>query len=320
MLRLLFERTQDFKANPQTAAAIRKGFKVALLFYEASSRTRLAFETAIEHLGSTHTYIDATSSSVKKGESLEDTIATLELAGNVDCIVLRHPASDAAQRAASVANVPVINAGCGDGEHPTQSLVDLYTIWDELGTLGGLCVTLVGDLKHGRTVHSLAKALALREDSRINYVSPESMAMPKDVVHYVAQRGVKQYEHHHNLLTDEQLATTDVLYMTRIQYERHEAATVGRHSYQWVNTNDYDDTVWACIRCMEGECESHGEQLTITPATLAKAKEKMLVLHPLPRGPEISPEIDSDPRAAYMRQMANGPYVRMALLSFLLGR
>lgn len=249
---------------------------------------------SILFLGGRFVYIDAASSSVKKGETLKDTIDTIVRTGQVNAIILRHPQNGAARTAARTSAIPIISAGDGSNEHPTQTLVDLYTIWEELGTIGGLRVTMVGDLHYGRTVHSLAKALALRENTRLHYVAPNvALQMPSEIMDYVSQHSVAQQTH--CTLDDELLATTDVLYMTRMQTERFLPNDDGK-----------------------GGKPTEENWIAINPATLAKVKDKMLVLHPLPRGPEISPEIDNDPRAAYMRQMSNGPYVRMALLCLML--
>jgi aspartate carbamoyltransferase len=226
-------------------------------------------------------------SSVSKGESLPDTIRTLEC--YADVIVLRHPEVGASAAAAEYARKPVINAGDGVGEHPTQALLDLYTIREELGHPDGLAVTMLGDLRYGRTVHSLARLLA-NFDVRLAYVSPEVLAMPPDVIEEVATRGVPQVEH---TALDPVLEDTDVLYVTRVQRERFD-----------------DQEVYESVR----------GAYTIGPETLAGAKERMIVMHPLPRVGEIDPALDDDPRAAYFRQMEYGLYVRMALLAMVLGK
>ena len=282
-LRVLFRLADTFRKEHSN---ILQGKKLGLFFYEPSTRTRLSFETAMKNLGGDVVYVAASQSSVKKGESLQDSILCMQYTAQVDAIVLRHHDVGAAKRAAAIAKVPIINAGDGAGEHPTQTLVDLYTIREELGTVGGLCVTIVGDLRYGRTVHSLVKALALRDDVQLNYVSKPAFGMPDDIQKYVREKGVEQKEFIE--LSDEVLAVTDVLYVTRCQTER---------------SNQQD----------------HKPTFKITPAVLAKTKPTMRVLHPLPRGDEISPVIDTDPRAAYMRQMENGVYVRMALLALLYG-
>lgn len=226
------------------------------------------------------------SSSAMKGETLTDSIRMME--AYCDVIVLRHPEPGAAKRASRVAHKPVINAGDGIGEHPTQALLDIFTIREEIGTVNRLTVTMVGDLKHGRTVHSLARLLTLYQVS-LCYVSPDCLQMPQEVVEYVQGKGIPQ-ETYTDL--ESALPHTDVLYMTRIQKERFPSL----EQYQKVR---------GCF--------------VLTPKLLTKAKERMVVLHPLPRVDEISVEVDSDPRAAYFRQAEFGIYVRMALLALVLG-
>jgi aspartate carbamoyltransferase len=265
-----------------------KGKVLTNLFYEPSTRTSSSFVAAIERLGGSVIQINnVTYSSVSKGESLPDTIKTLE--SYSDAIVIRHPEKGSAAEAAEAAAKPVINAGDGPGEHPTQALLDAFTILEEMGTLDGLTVTMLGDLKYGRTVHSLAKLLTLF-DVKINYVSPEILRMPAGLVDEVGQAGISQVE-----TTDLEgvLPETDVLYVTRIQKERFE------------NPEQYDQVK---------------DSYVITAKTMELAKTNMAVLHPLPRVGEIAREVDDDPRAAYFRQMEYGMYVRMALLALVLGR
>ena len=265
-----------------------KGKILTNLFYEPSTRTSSSFVAAIERLGGSVVQINnVTYSSVSKGETLEDTVRTME--SYTDAIVLRHPEKGSAARAAAAAAKPVINAGDGPGEHPTQALLDAYTIREEMGTMDGLTVTMLGDLKYGRTVHSLAKLLSMY-DVKINYVSPEILRMPESLVAEVSAAGIEQ---HATADLDEVLGTTDVLYVTRIQKERFE------------DPSEYD-----LVK----------DSYVITPETLSGAKERMAVMHPLPRVGEISTDVDSDPRAAYFRQMEYGMYVRMALLALVLGR
>jgi aspartate carbamoyltransferase len=224
---------------------------------------------------------------VAKGESLPDTVRTLEC--YADVIVLRHPELGASAQAAQYARKPIINAGDGVGEHPTQALLDLFTIVEELGHVDGLTVTMLGDLKYGRTVHSLARLLSLFV-VRVNYVSPPILRMPPDLVSELRDKGLPQSEHER---LEPVLASTDVLYVTRVQKERFE------------NLEDYEKVKGAFV---------------ITPETLRAAKERMIVMHPLPRVGEISMEVDADPRAAYFRQMEYGLYIRMALLAMVLGK
>jgi carbamoyl-phosphate synthase/aspartate carbamoyltransferase/dihydroorotase len=204
-----------------------------------------------------------------------------------DALVLRHPEPGAAQRAIRVAHCPIINAGDGTGEHPTQALLDIFTIREEIGTVNRLTITLVGDLKHGRTVHSLARLLTLY-DVTLRYVCPKGLEMPEEVTRFVSGKGVRQTY----MTLDKALPDTDVLYMTRLQKERFSSA------------REYDKLRGSYV---------------LTPQVLTRAKEKMVILHPLPRVDEISVEVDSDPRAAYFRQAQFGMYVRMALLAVLLG-
>jgi len=265
-----------------------KGKVLANLFYEPSTRTSSSFIAAIERLGGSAIPINEVRySSVTKGESLPDTVRTLE--AYADVIVLRHPETGAAATAAKYCRKPVINAGDGTGEHPTQALLDLFTIRQELGRIDGLTVTMLGDLKYGRTVHSLARLLALY-NAKLNYVAPDLLRMPPTLIEELKQRGVSQTEFKS---LDDVLGATDVLYVTRVQKERFE------------NPDDY---------------ESVKNAYTITLETMARAKEQMVLMHPLPRVTEIAIEVDDDPRAAYFRQMEYGLYVRMALLAMVLGK
>jgi len=207
----------------------------------------------------------------------------------VDVIVLRHPEVGASAMAARYARKPVINAGDGIGEHPTQALLDLFTIVEELGYVDGLTVTMLGDLKYGRTVHSLARLLSLF-DVRIRYVAPEILRMPPEIMAELEAKGLPQAEH---VTLESILPETDVLYVTRVQKERFED---------------------------QAEYESVKGAYVITPEVMRAAKERMIVMHPLPRVGEISMDFDEDPRAAYFRQMEYGLYVRMALLAMVLGK
>jgi aspartate carbamoyltransferase len=265
-----------------------KGKILANLFYEPSTRTSSSFTSAMERLGGSVIPINEVQySSVAKGESLPDTIRTLECYSDV--IVLRHPEVGSAALAAEYALKPVINAGDGIGEHPTQALLDMFTILEELGQVDKLTVTLLGDLKYGRTVHSLARLLSLY-DARLNYVSPNILRMPSEIIAELDAKGIPQAEYN-NL--EKALPESDVLYVTRVQKER------------------FDDL---------DEYESVRGAFVITTETLTMAKERMIVMHPLPRVGEISMEVDNDPRAAYFRQMECGLYVRMALLAMVLGK
>ncbi len=265
-----------------------KGKILANLFYEPSTRTSSSFTAAMERLGGSVIPINEVRySSVSKGESLPDTVRTLE--SYADVVVLRHPQKGAAALAAQYARKPVINAGDGAGEHPTQALLDLFTIREELGQVDGLTITMLGDLKYGRTVHSLARLLSLY-DVRLNYVAPEILRMPREIIAELEAKGIPQAEH---TTLEAVLAETDVLYVTRVQKERFEAPA---------------------------QYEAVKGSYVITPETMAQAKQRMILMHPFPRVGEISMDVDADPRAAYFRQMEYGLYVRMALLALVLGK
>jgi aspartate carbamoyltransferase len=260
---------------------------LAALFYEPSTRTSASFIAAMERLGGSVIPITqgVQFSSVSKGESLPDTIRTLEQYS--DAIVLRHPETGSAAIAARYAQKPIINAGDGIGEHPTQALLDLFTILEELGTIDGLTVAMVGDLRYGRTVHSLTELL-LNYDVRLRFVSPEILRAPLDLANKVRDAG---YDVRETYDVHDVIGEADVLYVTRVQKERFSDLA------QYEQVKDY---------------------YKIAPELLAKAKSKMVVMHPLPRLNEISYEVDEDPRAAYFRQVRNGLYIRMALLAAVL--
>jgi len=266
-----------------------KGKILANLFYEPSTRTSSSFMAAMQRLGGAVIPISEVKfSSVAKGESLPDTVRTLGC--YADVIVIRHPEVGSAALAAKHAKKPVINAGDGVGEHPTQALLDTFTIREELGSLDNLTVTMLGDLKYGRTVHSLARILTRFDGTRLNYVSPDILRMPKDVMDEVAAKDVPQAEFSR---LEDALPQTDVLYVTRVQKERFEDQSV------------YEKVKGAFI---------------VNPEVMKPAKQRMIVMHPLPRVTEISQDFDDDPRAAYFRQMEYGLYVRMALLAMVLGK
>ncbi|XP_075220922.1 carbamoyl-phosphate synthetase 2, aspartate transcarbamylase, and dihydroorotase rudimentary isoform X1 [Lycorma delicatula] len=266
---------------------ILKGKVMASIFYEVSTRTSCSFAAAMLRLGGRVIHVDETSSSVKKGETLEDTVAVM--AGYADVVVLRHPEPGAVSKAALHCRKPLLNAGDGVGEHPTQALLDVFTIREEIGTVNGLTIAMVGDLKHGRTVHSLARLLT-QYNVQLCYVSPPNLEMPSHITDFVRSKGINQ-EKFQSL--EDVLPNADVLYMTRIQKERFSS--------------------------IEEYAKVHGF-FVLKPNLMTLAKRKMVVLHPLPRVNEISPELDSDPRAAYFRQAECGMYVRMALLAMVLGR
>ncbi len=279
-MRLMVQRVGSFD--------LLKGKVLAVLFYEPSTRTSSSFIAAIQRLGGSIIPINEVRySSVSKGESLPDTIRTLE--AYADVIVLRHPETGAAALAAQYARKPIINAGDGIGEHPTQALLDLFTILEERGRIDGLTVTMLGDLKYGRTVHSLARLLSLY-DVKLNYVSPDSLRMPRELVEELDAKGIPQHE---TGSLDDVLRDTDVLYVTRVQKER------------FANLDEYEAVKGSYV---------------ITPETMAHAQEHMVLMHPLPRVGEISEAVDRDSRAAYFRQVEYGMYVRMALLAMVLGK
>ena len=258
---------------------------LALLFFEPSTRTRMSFETAMKRLGGeTIDMGSVESSSVKKGETLADTVRVI--AGYADAIVLRHPSQGSAKMASEFVEVPVINAGDGAGHHPTQTLLDLYTIRKSAG-LDGLTIGIMGDLKYGRTVHSLAHALT-RFDVEQHFISPESLALPKHVMYDLDEAGAEVTEHRE---LDPILPALDVLYVTRIQRER------------FPDENEY--------RAVAGE-------FGIDEQSLDDAKSTLSILHPLPRVDEIEPTIDETPHATYFEQAHNGVPVRMALLDLIL--
>ncbi|KAI0065216.1 carbamoyl-phosphate synth [Artomyces pyxidatus] len=269
------------------AVDILRGKVLCTLFYEPSTRTSSSFEAAMKRCGGDVVQVTADQSSVQKGETMPDTIRTLACYG--DAIVIRHPDVGSSQLAAKYSPVPILNAGDGIGEHPTQALLDVYTIRSELGTVNGRTITLLGDLKNGRTVHSLVTLLCLYS-VRLNFVSPPSLAMPSSVVAAARKAGV----HVHQCESlEEVLKETDVLYVTRVQRERFR-----------------DDKEWERVK----------DIYRVDHAVLARAKEEMIVMHPLPRLSEIDPEVDFDSRrAVYFRQMRYGLYIRMALLVSVLG-
>jgi aspartate carbamoyltransferase len=279
-MRVMVERVGTFD--------LLKGKILANLFYEPSTRTSSSFMAAMERLGGNVIPItEVKFSSVAKGESLPDTVRTLEC--YADVIVIRHPEVGSAAIAAESSRKPVINAGDGTGEHPTQALLDAFTIREELGRLEGLTVTMLGDLKFGRTVHSLARLLSLFK-AKLNYVSPEILRMPAEIIAELKAKGIEQTE---QTTLEAVLPGTDVLYVTRVQRERFE------------NPEVYESVKGAYV---------------VDPETMRPAKARMVVLHPLPRLAEISRDFDADPRAAYFRQMEYGLYVRMALLAMVLGK
>ena len=281
----VLDRAAEIDGDPAAWSERYSRAVLALCFFEPSTRTKMSFDTAIKRLGGTTTDMGTVeSSSVKKGESLADTVRVVE--GYADAIVLRHPSEGAAKMAAEFVDVPVINAGDGAGHHPSQTLLDLYTIRENVG-LDGLSIGIMGDLKYGRTVHSLADALT-NFDARQHFISPDSLRLPRNVRFDLHQAGAQVREHTE---LDSVLPELDVLYVTRIQRER------------------FPD---------ETEYQKVAGQYQIDRETLSAAGDGLTVMHPLPRVDEIAPDVDGTSYAAYFEQSHNGVPVRMALLEYLL--
>ncbi len=281
----VLDRAAEIDGDPAAWSERYSRAVLALCFFEPSTRTKMSFDTAIKRLGGTTTDMGTVeSSSVKKGESLADTVRVVE--GYADAIVLRHPSEGAAKMAAEFVDVPVINAGDGAGHHPSQTLLDLYTIRENVG-LDGLSIGIMGDLKYGRTVHSLADALT-NFDARQHFISPDSLRLPRNVRFDLHQAGAQVREHTE---LDSVLPELDVLYVTRIQRER------------------FPD---------ETEYQKVAGQYQIDRETLSAAGDGLTVMHPLPRVDEIAPDVDGTSYAAYFEQSHNGVPVRMALLDYLL--
>ena len=287
----IFQRAHEMREMVERvgSADLLKGYVLACLFYEPSTRTSASFIAAMERLGGSVIPITqgVQFSSVSKGETLADTVRTLEQ--YADAIVLRHPEIGSAQVAADYARVPVINAGDGAGEHPTQALLDLFTIGEELGAIDGLKVAMIGDLRNGRTVHSLTKLL-LKYNVSFRFVSPEILRLPLTIMNEVIDAGMDVRETHD---VADVIRNADVLYVTRVQKER------------FTDLAQYEEVK---------------DQYEITPELMKLAKQKMIIMHPLPRVGEIQYAVDEDPRAAYFRQVKNGMYIRMALLAAVLGK
>lgn len=305
----LFKVADGLKERIQRGDALKvlEGKILACVFMEPSTRTACSFLAAMQRLGGTTMMLNEQGSSAKKGETLEDTVRCLEC--YADALVLRHPTVGAAKRAADACVKPVLNAGDGVGEHPTQALLDTYTIRSEIAAaarggeagkdsatralVAGKVIVLVGDLKHGRTVHSLALLLARAyagSGLELVFVSPPQLVMPEGIKAEVGASGCKYTEAAE--LSPEVLAKADVLYVTRVQKER------------FADPDEY---------------EALKLKYVVTPATLAQCQSTTVLLHPLPRVGEIDPACDADPRAAYFRQMENGMWVRMALVALVLG-
>ena len=283
----LLDLASDIEKNPTKYSEACKGKKLATLFYEPSTRTRLSYEAAMLNLwGSVLGFSEATSSSESKGESVADTIRIISC--YADIAAMRHPKEGAALVAANNSSIPVINAGDGGHQHPTQTLTDLLTIRSLKGRLDNITIGLCGDLKFGRTVHSLINALLRYDNVKFILISPPELKVPQYIIENIQSAGA-EYEEVTRL--EDVIGNLDILYMTRVQRER------------FFNEEDY-------IRLKD--------RFILDKKKMKMAKEDMLVLHPLPRVNEISVEVDKDPRAVYFKQAQYGVYVRMALILTLL--
>jgi len=275
----------DFEADPDQP--LLKGKVVASLFFEPSTRTRLSFETAINRLsGSVVGFTDSSSSSTTKGETLKDTIKMV--INYSDLIVMRHSLEGSARYAAEQSDVPVINAGDGANQHPTQTLLDLYSIYKTEGTLENLNIFLVGDLKYGRTVHSLLMAMSLFNPI-FNFISPDELKMPDEYKLFLDSKGIRYFEHSE---FTEILSEADILYMTRVQRER------------------FSDPI---------EYEKVKNVYVLRNSMLANTKDNLRILHPLPRVNEIHTDVENNPKAYYFQQAQNDVYTRMAIMAAILG-
>ncbi|MCT4673361.1 MAG: aspartate carbamoyltransferase [Prolixibacteraceae bacterium] len=284
-LRIL-ELAADFEANPNQR--LLEGKVVATLFFEPSTRTRLSFETAINRLGGRIIgFSDSSSSSVTKGETLHDTIKMVS--GYADLIIMRHPIEGSARYASEVSSVPVVNAGDGSNQHPSQTLLDLYSIQKTQKTLDNLNLFMVGDLKYGRTVHSLLEAMSYFENPIFNFVAPKELSMPDVYKLYLKEKGIKYFEHKE--FTDI-ISEADIMYMTRVQKER------------------FQDVM---------EYEKVKNVYILNNSMLENTKDNLRILHPLPRVNEIATDVDSNPKAYYFDQARNGVFTRMAIIAHVLG-
>jgi len=283
-LRIL-DIAEGFEKNPRQR--LLENYVAATLFFEPSTRTRLSFESAVSYLGGKIIgFSDASSSSVQKGESLRDTIKTV--ANYSDVIIMRHPKEGSARFASEVSKVPIINAGDGANQHPTQCLLDLYSIRKTQGKLDGLNIAFVGDLKYGRTVHSLVQALC-QFNCKFSLVSPEELKLPSSVKIHIKESNLEYYQ---TTSLEEVIPNADILYMTRIQKER------------------FSDPM---------EYEKIKNSYILKNEMLHKTKSNLKILHPLPRVNEIDEDVDDNKRAYYFQQALNGVYVRQALLTSILG-
>lgn len=285
-IELILNTARELKAHPRND--LLKDKVIGVTFFEGSTRTRLSFETAIHRLGGQVIgFPDAANTSLgKKGETLMDSIRIIT--SYTDALVIRHNKEGAARLAADISPIPVINAGDGANQHPSQTMLDLFTIYETQGHLEEIKIAFVGDLKYGRTVHSLAEALSLY-NARIYLVSPDSLAMPQYILDNLDKRGIK-YSCHKTL--EEVIPEVDILYMTRVQKER------------------FDETEYQHLR----------SKFILTNSMLGDAKDNMKILHPLPRIDEITLDVDDNPHAYYFKQAANGVYAREAILSLVMNK
>lgn len=275
----------DFESDPQQQ--VLAGKVIASLFFEPSTRTRLSFESAINRLGGRVIgFSDTSNTSQSKGETFHDTISTIS--NYCDMIVMRHSVEGAARYASEVASIPIVNAGDGSNQHPSQTLLDLYSIKKTQGTLNDVKVMLVGDLKYGRTVHSLIQALS-HFNAKIILVAPEELALPTEYIHFMKEKGMEYIETRDMM---KYIKEVDIIYMTRVQRER------------------FSDLM---------EYERVKDAYVLRRWMLTDTKENMKILHPLPRVNEINTDVDDMPQAYYFQQTRNGVFTRMAIISYLLG-
>ncbi len=285
-IELILKTARELKAHPRND--LLKDKLIGVTFFEGSTRTRLSFETAIHRLGGQVIgFPDAANTSLgKKGETLVDSIRIIT--SYVDALVIRHNREGAARLAADIAPVPIINAGDGANQHPSQTMLDLFSIYETQGRLDHIKIAFVGDLKYGRTVHSLAEALSMY-NAEIMLVAPDSLAMPQYILDILNERGIK-YSFHNTL--EEVIPEVDILYMTRVQKER------------------FDETEYQNLR----------SKFVLTADMLDTAQENMKILHPLPRIDEITTDVDANPHAYYFKQAANGVYAREAILALVMNK
>lgn len=281
----IMQLAQDFESNPNQD--LLHGKVIATLFFEPSTRTRLSFETAVNRLGGKIIgFSDSSSTSVSKGETLHDTIKMVS--NYADMIIMRHPLEGSARYAAEVSNVPVINAGDGANQHPSQTLLDLYSIMKTQERLDNINIFMVGDLKYGRTVHSLLMAMVQFKNPIFNFIAPPELSMPSEYKIYLSTRGIRYFEHTE---FSDIINKADIIYMTRVQKER------------FVDPVEYEKVKNVYI---------------LKNDMIEMTKDTMRILHPLPRINEIHSDIDSNPKAYYFTQAKNGVYTRMAIIAHLL--